>query len=276
MLAIDLLNHYLANHPYGVSDGHAAQLRWSLESYMRFCGSDGLRVLDIDLANRWIDDLRATRRPDTVRTQRGNLLTLWWHAYREQLVEEPPLRIRRLRPIARSPEAWTICEVRRLFDAAQAERVRPLFWESLIRCAYDTALRLGDLLALRAGATNLVAMPQTVWRITQHKTGIPLAVQLREQTAASLALHGTGLSASDVIWPLWGRRETFYRHFSRLVVSAAIRPGTFKWLRRTAVTQLELVAPGQGTRLAGHLHRSTTEQWYIDRSQLMPPPLPPL
>jgi hypothetical protein len=36
------------------------------------------------------------------------------------------------------------------------------------------------------------------------------------------------------------------------------------------------VQPGSGTVLLGHASRATTEAWYIDRSQLARPPLPPL
>jgi hypothetical protein len=61
-----------------------------------------------------------------------------------------------------------------------------------------------------------------------------------------------------------------------LVRSTRDRPGTFRWLRRTAATQAERVQPGSGTTLLGHASRSTTEAWYIDRSQLQMPPLPPL
>jgi monovalent cation:proton antiporter-2 (CPA2) family protein len=86
----------------------------------------------------------------------------------------------------------------------------------------------------------------------------------------------TALAILMLVWPLWGRREAFYRHFARVVVAANIRPGTFRWLRRTAATQLERIEPGRGTELLGHASRSTTEQWYLDKSQLGTPPLPPL
>ena len=109
----------------------------------------------------------------------------------------------------------------------------------------------------------------------QHKANVPVAVQLRPETLQAIAAHVGGRTATELVWPLWGRREALYRAFRRLVASAGIRRGTFRWLRRTAATQVETISPGAGTALLGHASRSTTEQWYLDRSQLSQPPLPP-
>jgi len=64
--------------------------------------------------------------------------------------------------------------------------------------------------------------------------------------------------------------QDYLRRYSR---TREIRPSK---LRKTGCTQLEAVAPGQGTAFLGHSCRTTTEQFYIDRSQLTRPPLPPL
>lgn len=276
MLAVDLLNRYIREHPYGLADSTAEQLRCTFSAYVRFCRSSGLGVFDCEQANQWLDELRQTRAPDTCRTQRTNLLCVWWWAYREDLVPEPPLKLRKLRPIHRSPTAWTLAEVRQLLAAAEADRRRPLFWCSLIRAGYDSGLRLGNLLALPAAwfATKRVAMPQNVWQVTQLKTGRNVSVGFRPTTLEAIGMHLAGRT-TGLVWPLWARREAFYRAFRHLVASAQIRPGTFRWLRRTAATQLERVAPGRATELLGHASRSTTEQFYLDRSQLHETPLPP-
>jgi integrase len=271
MLAIDLLNRYVREHPYGVADATAAQLRYTLGSYIRFCGTCGLQILDCDRANQWIDELRQSRAPDTVRTQRTNLLCVWWWAYRERLVDEPPLRLRRLRPISRSPQAWTLDEIHALIAAAEAYPCRSQWTATLVRVGYDTGLRLGDLLRLR-----LVDVLAGHLAVVQGKTCRVVHVQLRDVTREALQRFTSGQPPPALVWPLWGRREAFYRHFRRVVEASGIRPGTFRWLRRTAATQLERVSPGRGTELLGHASRATTEAWYLDRSQLSDPPLPPL
>jgi integrase len=111
--------------------------------------------------------------------------------------------------------------------------------------------------------------------LSQTKTSLPIACQLRPATLSAIRRHLGGRTAGPVwLWP-W-RREAFYRRFRRLVATAAIRPGTFRWLRRSAATACERVAPGTGQLLLGHASRATTEVWYLDRSQLGQPPLPPL
>jgi integrase len=175
------------------------------------------------------------------------------------------------------PTAWTVEDVRALIAAAEAlpgcfhgtTRRRAEWWSSLIRAGYDTGLRLADLLALPTASIQGQMM------VVQHKTGRHVAVSIRPATLAAID-QTLADEPRDLVWPLWCLRQTFYQHFKKLVAEAGIRPGTFRWLRKTAATQVERMNPGRGTELLGHANRSTTETWYIDKSQLSVPPLPPL
>lgn len=162
-----------------------------------------------------------------------------------------------------------MAEVWQLIRAAEKLPRRARFWSALVRAGYDSGLRLGDLLSLE------VEQLSSVFSVSQIKTGCYVAVGLRPTTLLAIRLHLDG-RRSGVIWPWPYRREALYRHFRRLVLSAGIRPGTFRWLRKTAATQCERVTPGSGTLLLGHTHRATTEAWYIDRSQIGIPQMPPL
>jgi hypothetical protein len=274
----EILSNYLACHEYGVSAGHAEQLRYSIVVWEHWAGR-ALSVEDFtdEGLNRFLDWYRSCRKPDTVRTRRGNLLILWHWAYQEGLTDVAPRRIRKLRPIARTPTAWTVPEVRALIETAESlpgcfygtRWRRAAWWSSLVRAGYDTSLRLADLLSLPSSTVRGQML------LVQHKTGRVVAVQLRPATLAAID-QTLADEPRELVWPLWGLRQTFYGHFRSLVSEAGIRPGTFRWLRKTAVTQLERIAPGQGTRLAGHTHRGTTEAWYIDQAQMDPAPLPPL
>jgi integrase len=270
MLVIDLLARYLSSHPYGLAESTEIQLRCTWRAYLRESRSSGLEAFGHDRVNDWLDRLREGHAPDTVRTQRGNILTLWWWAYREGLVEGPPLRVRKLRPIRRSPVAWSLEEVRELIHAAERRPIRSLWWSSIIRAGYDTGLRLGDLLSLRCGEVSAVI------QIRQSKTGRPVSVRLRQETLAAALRLASNKQPDMLLWPLWGRREVFYREFRKIVRASGIRPGTFRWIRRAAATQLERLGPGLGTVLLGHQSRSTTESWYIDKAQLSDPPIPPM
>ena len=278
MLLSDLLYQYLTEHPYGVSVTYSRQLRVSIQAWERFAG----RALTIDDftdagLNAYLDWLAGNRSHDTLRTRRGNLLILWNYAFREEIVDIAPRRVRRLRPVDRQPVAWTLEEVRSLIAAAEelpgclwgTSRRRSVWWSSLIRTGYDTGLRRGDLLSLRAEDVR----PDMC--ITQHKTRRLVRVRIRPATLAMID-QTLADEPRNVVWRLWCGEETFLQRFRELVRAAGIRPGTFKWLRRAAATQLERVEPGRSTELLGHQSRSTTEAWYIDRGQLGTPPLPPM
>lgn len=278
MTLTDLLAHYVAHHDYGVSATYQHQLRISVSAMERhagrpLCTSD----LSDELLNSYVDWLRSERKPDTVRTRRGNLLILWRYAWREGLVEQPPRKVRRLRPIRRTPTAWTRDEVLQLIATAATQDGtfwntsvrRAAWWESLIRAAYDTALRLGDLRRI----TRDDVQPQML--VMQNKTRRPVCVAIRPATVAAID-QTLADSPRQHVWQFWALDETFYQHFRRLVAEAGIRPGTMRWLRRTAATQVERETPGAGTILLGHSARATTEQWYLDAMQLLTPILPPL
>lgn len=274
----DLLAQYVREHPYGISQGHADTLRWSIRAWEKYAGRRlSTADLNAQTLNAYLDWMREHRKPDTLRSRRGNLLTIWRYAFETGIVDDGPRQVRKLRRVPRLPEAWSVAEVSQLIQAAadltgtfwKTSIGRAAWWGSLIRTGYDTGLRLGDLLTLGRGDVH------PVMQLVQHKTGRAVVVQLRPSTLAAIDQTMADLPRV-VVWPLWGRRQTFYEHFRHLVDLAGIRRGTFKWIRRTAATQLERVDPGRGTQLLGHSSRATTETWYLDRAQLGPAPLPPL
>ncbi len=262
----DYLNRYNLTHD--VTASTVEHYKWVVRSFERIAGPVELDSLSGDDVSRWLGYLKELgRSPFTIKQRRISLLVIWRSAWQDGLA--PPLQpVKRLKPLQHDPQAWTVDEVRQLLAAAESSS-RPLFWCSLVRAGYDTGLRLGNLLALR------IEQVAAIVRLRQVKVGSPISVQLRAETLESIRQQTIGRDATDLVWPLWGRREAFYRAFRRLVAVAGIRHGTFRWLRRTAATQVETVQAGAGTALLGHASRSTTETWYLDRSQLSHPPLPP-
>ena len=119
-------------------------------------------------------------------------------------------------------------------------------------------------------------MPGGRITIVQRKTGYEVRLRLRDATLRAIDDSMADRPERRLIWPLWGRRDALYRHIRQLVGDAGIRRGTFRWLRRAAITAIERETPGMGMLLAGHRSRQTTERYYIDRSQFSDPPLPPL
>lgn len=77
------------------------------------------------------------------------------------------------------------------------------------------------------------------------------------------------------IWPLWGSRWSFYRHYRKLVAAAGVR-GTSKWLRRSSATALERICPGSAMGHLGHKTPGLAYRHYVDPRMLQcGRPLPP-
>ena len=271
----DYLSRYCRSRE--IAPGTVEHYRWVVASFTRLHGPCDLHDLTADHLHQWLSWLRSRgRSPWTVKQRRISLLVLWRSAWLDGLAPcLPPLR--RQRPLHYAPEAWTVQEVRQLVAAAErlpgcfpgAGLRRDLWLGSLVRAGYDSGLRLGDLLRFPARAVGEAPI-----QIRQAKTGRCVTVRFRPETVQAIAACLADGPPRRLLWPLWGRREALYRLVRRTVLSSGIRPGTFRWLRRAAATSCERQQPGSGTVLLGHASRSTTEAWYVDRSQTTVPPLP--
>jgi len=267
---LDLVPRYCDQHPYGVSRGYRDQLRYSVlilstwlkhEATLADCSDDQLSL--------WVDFLRGKYSPDTARTQRGNVLTIWRWAFETRLTDAEPRRVRRVRIPPRRPIAWTPIEVARLAD--EAGRM-PGRWRgtkirrgpnlrALVLADWSLGIRLGDLLRVRCAS---VAESRVV-EIRQHKTGVPVVATLSEIAWLAIACTVADEPARDLVWP---QADNTYQTWIRtLRARIPIRPGSIKWIRRAAATAAEREHPGDGSRVLGHL-RADTARYYLDRSQL--------
>jgi integrase len=280
MFLRDLLATYVANHEFGLKESSVGFLKAAIGSYERFIKRRStvadFQVLQI---NQFLDWLRLNRKPDTFRTTRGGLLTLWKFAIEESLTSIQPAGLRKVRIKRRSPVAWTPEELTKLIqslhESAEWSRSRMpcgvptgIWWEAIIRTAYDTGMRLGDLLCASPKQIN-VNGESAVIRYIANKTGDEFFRSMRPRTwyAVQQAIM-TNRNAPNLIWPLWGARDNFYVVFNRIVARAEIRKGTFRWIRRTAVTWADIVNPGLGQQVAGHKSERVTSDSYRDVTQI--------
>jgi integrase len=235
--------------------------------------------LNREAINKWIDARVAAAKLSraTIKTRRGALLCLWRAAVELELLEMEPKRIRRVVVPRANPKAWTPEEVQTLFDYASkysADRVLKnslpsrVFWGSLIAAGYDTALRLGDVLSLERSQIRTDKDGTGVLRLAQQKNGRWVGCRLNVGTMQmidSLLDHAPG---REKIWPLWCRREGFYQAFRKLVSDSGISPGTFRFLRRSSATHVELLQPGRSSTHCGHADEDVTRKHYLDADQL--------
>lgn len=206
-----------------------------------------------DLVSRWLAAYSATVSPATAAGKRSMLLVLWRAAADDGLVGSPSRRIRPVRQPARAIECWSIDEVERLLEACRGLQrrhrcglPRSEWWDLAIRVAWDTGLRWADQMQLPAAAA---AGGRFV--VVQGKTRRAVTCELSPPTLAvldqSLASCPRQLATP---WP--SSQESFLQQFRLLVSRAAVRRGTWRWLRRGSATDVELQSRGDATAHLGH------------------------
>lgn len=285
MLFSDFLRDvYLPNHDYGVADSTAAQLRSAIGTLERIVGRKiHVEELSTQLINNALDWIRANRRPDTFRTTRGSLLTLWRAAIHTGHNQNTIQNIRKFRAPKRKPVAFTPSEILSILETAcppntdnailEFKRLPGIdipeaYWfDSIIRTAYDTALRLGDLLSLKPSQIEFGKDGGEVTLLVS-KTQEDVTRWLSPATCHSIQRVLRFESRRELVWPLWGLRCAFYRRFRSIVKRSGVRAGTFRYIRRCAVTWAEIQHEGQGSTLAGHANRRVTLESYRDVSQI--------
>ena len=246
------------------------QYQISVAIFSRWAGGNvPLDSLDAESVSAWIRDYAATGvAPNTVRSKRNHILIMWRAAADEGLCDLPARRVRPVRVPWIPPTCWTRDEVQRLVDACGKLKRwhkcgirRSEWWALAVRVAWDTGLRWEDQVArLRVdqiGPDGIVAMPQS-------KTGRVVVCRLSEATLEALRL-----SVADhprrLVTPWTASHETFTSQMKRIVRSAGIRPGTWKWIRRASATDVEIQSPRGASEHLGHTPGSMiAERSYID------------
>ncbi|MEI8369798.1 MAG: tyrosine-type recombinase/integrase [Planctomycetia bacterium] len=255
-----------------LSPAGVRQYRYAAKSLDRWAGrAVGLQELDADLFNRWLRSLQeegSRLAPATVACRRRHLLALWRAAADERKAEEPPRRLRPARVPWEPPRAWTCDEVRAILAVCEGLRrtkagafPRAEWWSLAVRIAWDTGLRLTDLLRIRAADIQ----PGGKIVLAQSKTNRGVVCQLAPSTMEalrqSLRTHPRRLAI-----PWASSRETFRRQFALMVRRAGVREGTWKWIRRSSATDVELHFPGAGAAHLGHSHGSEIAmRHYLDQ-----------
>jgi hypothetical protein len=168
---------------------------------------------------------------------------------------------------------FSLDEVRAIVTACQVATapVMPpippwLWWQSLVRTAYYTGLRIGSLLALRYD-----------W-IRGDELVIP-AASMKKRRAFRQHLHPAAIAALAVIrtrrvvvfyWPHTSR--TLYRHFARILDAAGMgterHPPKFHGLRRAHGDGLGQVDMDAAELSLGHLAKSTTARYVQTRGKV--------
>lgn len=252
----------------------------SLRRTVRKAKANGLvylRQLAPDPVNSWLSGLplSATTRHNI----RREILTLWRFAYDQGLTETPPLRIRRISPSRKPPQAWTMDSLRRMLELAEQDETPISSRVQLRRCdvlpawigiGYDTGIRFSDALALTADNIRNGCVA-----ITARKTGKPLVRRLSQETLDAVGrLLDMSPDGTLFSWALPRRRAIL---MWRAFLKQHRINGSSKWLRRSCATQVHLAEKGAATDYLQHSSPLLAMYHYIDASQAgVPAPPPPI
>lgn len=247
-----------------------------------------LAEITSDQVSAWLQEREGACSPRTVANRRRDLLLVINAAVADSL--RPGLGpVRQIKVPRRLPVAWTHSELVQLLRATLAlddtyfSRTglpRGLFWRSLIRFKYDTALRLGDVLSTQVSSLNLGETPRV--RCLVSKTNSELNKHLQPLTVRDLRLFlPPNTKRRNHVWEWKSHTTRLHEDFKHLVQSAGIRAGTTRWIRRSSASYLDRDHPGRAREHLGHRTSGLAESNYLDPDisggdSLVPPELPDL
>lgn len=283
---------YLADHPRGVAQSTVeAYYQPAFKLFEKFLGHEA-RVNDLTAVNlnsftAWLKSQKTRtgrqRSMVTVKQRVAVLQTIWRHAANLDLL--PDIKgVHRVGIQHSNVDCWTVNEIRQLFNAAEQfpylrQRIpgrnglKKEFYKAVIAVGWDSALRLGDVLTLRLSDLHLAADGSATFCIIMNKTKKPVRGKLSQSTMSLVAALGTASNDKRIFEGI--PRRTFYDQLRAIVKFAGIQSdrGTFKYLRRSAITEAESILPGMGTRLAGHRCSYVTQTHYVDHTKVRTPEL---
>jgi integrase len=237
---------------------------------------------DLTLAQfaRWRADYRHWRgrlpRPATVKKDITQLSALWTHAAKKRmtradgvLIEHPDLPRGLVKVALRPPRGYRLEEIDALVKAARARRgdIGPVpawwLWTTLLQCAWQTAERIGGLIALRWRDVDLDARRVTFDGSTRKGGTKTIVRSITPELARLLAKHRRG--DDDLVWPWVEHRSerSLWPSLGVLGKTAGVRVHGFHAIRKSAGSYVA-AAGGDATEYLSHSDPSTTRQHYLD------------
>lgn len=269
MQLLEFVSRYIDSRP--MCDGYARTLRKRAAKLAVFSGrSDLASILNEATINAFLASLNGLS-PFTKNKYRADFLAVWRAAADEDRVPYPMARrIRREKTTEQIIECYLEHEARALVVAAehlagayQNGVARRLYWPAIIRAAWDSGLRRGDLWRLRL---DQIRKDRTAV-IVQHKTGQSIVCRFHKKTISALKEAGGSLEWCQCEW-------CFSVHFQEIVTLSGVGRGSFKWMRRGSGSRVDADHPGQGHHHLGN-GRGVFDRHYDAKLNAALRPLPP-
>lgn len=207
---------------------------------------------------RYRDDRLKTCCPDTVIRDLAVLSSIFSHAIREWGfgLTNPVLLIRKPKALPGRNRVLTQDEEDRLLFHAKASGRRNPLMTALIVLALETAMRRGELLALR---WDLIDLKRRIAHLPVTKNGQPRTVPLSSKAVETL----TNMTRTyELVFP-W-RAPAVHKAFERLCSRAEVLNLRFHDLRHTATTRMAEKLPNviELAAVTGHKSLQVLKRYY--------------
>lgn len=216
----------------------------------------------------------------TIKSYRRGLMILWRWGHEEGHLPHAPFGVKPIKAPLPVPRGWNALEASRLLSQAsllggsyRCGIPRAIYFAALIRVAWDTGLRVGDLMRLTTSDYDASGHGA----IIQHKTGRVVFFRLRPETMS--AIEAIRPHSRPAIFGGVVSRAKLFRAVRKLVKATGLTGG-LRQLRKGGASEIERLNPGKGHRYLGHATPGIAEKHYYDpriiaREVILPPPLTP-
>ena len=279
MLVQDFLEEYFLTS--NLRDSTAEQYQNSVNLIEKWHGSPlHLEEMTDLFISRWIKDYESDKSPHTVRTRRSALIAIMKGAYQSRHVEYEPKRIRPVKGIQTTPkDVWNALEIQALI--AKTPQVlkgrfrttniqKALYFSSLITMAFESGLRLGDILAIKSEDL----LTKDIIEIETQKTGRPVQVVISDNLKNLIFSTYEGFNRDrSLVWPAYrsgsskNQKRGMQEQARKIMIACNLRcsDGVFKKLRRSSITEAERLQPGTGWIQGGHSKPDVTIKHYLNQ-----------
>lgn len=247
------------------------QYRFALKNFSTAIGHtaelDDLTDDNLALLCHWLTEKGLA--PITVNERVGRLKTLWtWLASRGKVSTFPTLE--RLPVPDCTPRAWTVDELRRLFDACAREQGEVagipagLWWLGLHSWLWCTSERCGASLGLRWDHLDLDGQIAVVPAPIRKGRKKPAVYNLWPECCSALRLIRA--PDRDLVFPWHLSEASYYLHYGKILRRAGLPDGRRNKTHAMRVTHASWreASGGDASRDLGHADRATTQKHYLD------------
>lgn len=230
------------------------------------------KYLSSEHINKYLKARLAIVDSSTAKSNRTIILVLYKWAYENDILENLPKNILKIKTKRKPTKAWTIDECKMLVSKTydlDNEKTKTgcslgLFLKCWILLAYESGARFGDIFSF-----NKNHLDKNILRWTQNKTGDPLTKILSDKLIDNIneITNNPNYQKSNSIlgWVVKSRQA--FRIMRKFLIVCGL-DGSGKFLRRSGATHLENKTPGAAKLHLGHRTSGLAEKHYIDYAQI--------